>query len=147
MRRFGRLACAGAFALMVLTAAEAREQPQGSTMSRPVKFSTEWKGEVADEARLKGAPEVITSNKALEKLWQDWGVAGKAPEVDFAKEIVVVGTTRGSRISLSARLDDKGNLEVLGLATRDLRPGFRYVLAAVPREGIKTVNRKELPKE
>jgi hypothetical protein len=28
-----------------------------------------------------------------------------------------------------------------------LRPGFRYVIATVPKEGVKTVNGKELPKE
>jgi hypothetical protein len=33
------------------------------------------------------------------------------------------------------------------MATRDLRPGFRYVIATVSREGVKTVNGKQLPKE
>jgi hypothetical protein len=55
--------------------------------------------------------------------------------------------TLGSKLRLSATLDDKGNLEVLGMATSDLRPGFRYVIATVSREGIKTVNGKMLPKE
>jgi hypothetical protein len=34
-----------------------------------------------------------------------------------------------------------------GFGTKDLRPGFRYVLGVVPREGVKTVNGKDLPKE
>jgi hypothetical protein len=50
----------------------------------------------------------------------------------------------GSRLSLSAQLDEKGNLQVLGVATRDFRSGFRYVLATVSREGVKSVNGKEL---
>jgi hypothetical protein len=33
------------------------------------------------------------------------------------------------------------------MATRDLRPGFRYVIATVSRAGVKTVNGKKLPKE
>jgi hypothetical protein len=143
MRRIGWLTGVGALALAVTTAVAAAEP-------RPVKFTREWEGEVADGAKGKNAPEVITNGKALEKLWKDWGVAGKTPEVDFAKEIVVVGTTRGSRIDLVARLDDKGNLEVLSLVPRDLgerQPGFRYAIATVPREGVKTVNKKELPKE
>jgi hypothetical protein len=36
-------------------------------------------------------------------------------------------------------------LKVLALATRDLRPGFRYQILVVPREGVKTVNGKLLP--
>ena len=48
---------------------------------------------------------------------------------------------------LCANLDDKGNLDVLGFGTRDIRPGFRYVLGIVSREGVKTVNKKDLPKE
>jgi hypothetical protein len=46
-----------------------------------------------------------------------------------------------------AKLDDQGNLQVLGNATTDSAPGFRYVIATVPREGVKTVDGKELPKE
>jgi hypothetical protein len=30
------------------------------------------------------------------------------------------------------------------MATRDLRPGFRYVIAIVSRKGVKTVNGKRL---
>ena len=67
--------------------------------------------------------------------------------MDFTKELVIIGTTRGSNISLSPRLDDKGNLEVLAVATADLGPGFRYVIATVSREGVKTVNKKDLPKD
>ena len=61
--------------------------------------------------------------------------------------MIVITTTSGSKLRLSASLDDKGNLEVLGMATRDLRPRFRYVIATVSRKGVKTVNGKELPKE
>jgi hypothetical protein len=131
----------GALALTALAVSEAQGQ------SQPVKLNKEWKGEVADEGQLKTAPEVITSAKGLEKIWKDWKIEGKMPEVDFAKEIVIIGTTSGSRLNLSARLDQKGDLQVLGIATRDLRPGFRYVIATVSREGVKTVNKKELPKE
>src|SRR5262245_52121933 len=142
MRLLSYLACVGGLALVALLAAEVRAE------KKAVKFTNEWKGAVADEDKQKGSPEVITSAKALEKLWKDWKIEDKMPKVDFDKEIVVLGTTRGSKINLSAKLDDEnGDLQVVGLATRDLVPGFRYVLATVPREGVKTVNKKELPKE
>jgi hypothetical protein len=69
------------------------------------------------------------------------------PNVDFKKQLVIIATTSGSKLRLSATLDDKGNLAVLGLGTTDLRPGVRYVIATVSREGIKTVNGKKLPQE
>ena len=141
MRSAGWLVCASGLVLVALFAAEVRAQP------KPVKFTHEWKGSVADEKLQKGAPECITSAKGLEKLWKEWKIEDKMPKIDFDKEIVVIGTTVGSKLNLSAKLDDKGNLEVGGFGTADFGPGFRYVIATVPREGVKTVNKKELPKE
>jgi hypothetical protein len=139
MRLQSWLLSLGALVLVAGVAPEARAQ------KKPVKFTQQWKGSVDDEAQLRGAPECITSAKALEKLWKAWKIEGNVPKVDFDKEIVVVGTTRGSKLILSATLDANDNLEVLGVATRDLLPGFRYVLATVSREGVKTVNKKNLP--
>src|SRR5947209_1669548 len=99
-----------------------------------VKISKEWKGTVADEKLLKDAPACVTDAKSLEKVWKTWKIEDKMPEVDFTKEIVVISTTSGSKISIFANLDDKGNLEVGGLATRDFGEGFRYVIATVPSD-------------
>ena len=142
MYRSGRMAVPLALAVGVLLAPQARAEEKAAE-KKPVKLVKEWKGSVADADLAKDAPEYVADAMSLEKLWKKWGVEGKAPEVDFKKEIVIVSTTVGSRLSLSAKLDDKGNLEVLGLATRDLAPGFRYVIATVSREGVKTVNGKE----
>jgi hypothetical protein len=118
--------------------------PPAWAQKKAVKLEKEWKGSVEDAKLAKDAPTFVADAGSLEKLWKKWGLEGKAPEVDFQKEIVIVGTTVGSRLSLSARLDEKGNLQVLGVATRDFRSGFRYVLATVNREGVKSVNGKEL---
>jgi hypothetical protein len=113
---------------------------------KPVPVVKEWKGSVEDEALEKEAPAsgFINDAKSLEKLWKAWKLADKPPEVDFQKELVLVAVTRGSRLQMSANLDEKGDLKVLAIATRDLRPGFRYVLVTVKREGIKSVNGKPL---
>ena len=129
-----------ALVLLAAGASDAHAQP------KDVKFNNTWKGSVENADLQKGAPEVITSAKGLEKLWKDWMITDKMPMVDFTKEIVVLGTTGGSILNLSARLDDKGNLQVLGMATLDIRPGFRYVIATVSNDGVKTVNKKALPK-
>ena len=130
-----------AVAAVVLFTADALAQKTA------VKPSKEWAGSVEDETLAKDASACITSAKGLEKLWKAWKIADKVPEVDFAKEVVILTTTRGSKLRLAAALDEKGNLMVGGLGTQDLAPGFRYVIATVSKEGVKTVNGKELPKE
>ena len=114
----------------------------------PLKATNTWMGSIDDEKLAKEMPEngVITNAKDFEKLVKAWKVAEKVPEVNFDKEIVLVAKTEGSKLRLNALLDEKGDLKALGLATRDLRPGFRYVIISVPKEGVKTVNGKELPK-
>ena len=139
--RLSLLVGVAALAAVVLFTSDALAQKTA------VKPSKEWTGSVDDEALEKDAPACVTSAKGLEKLWKAWKIADKVPEVDFTKEIVVVTTTRGSKLRLAAALDEKGNLMVGGLGTRDLAPGFRYVIATVSKEGVKTVNGKELPKE
>jgi len=116
-----------------------------SADKKPVAPSQQWSGSVADLSLQKAVPEVILTEEGLQNLWKVWKIEGSVPKVDFSRNLIAVQTTRGSRLRLSAALDEKGNLEVLGLATRDLRPGFRYVAAVLSREGVKTVNGQKLP--
>ncbi len=119
---------------------------QALAQKKKVEITKKWNGSVEDEKAMK--PECITSAKGLEAVWKAWNVKGDVPKVDFTKSIVVAVYSVGSRLNMAgANLDDKGNLDVLGFGTRDIRPGFRYVLGVVDREGVKTVNRKPLPKE
>src|SRR5262249_45872644 len=119
---------------------------------KPLKATNTWMGSLDDAKLAKEMPEngVITNAKDFAKLVKAWKVAGKVagkvPEVDFDKEVVLVAVTEGSKLTLNASLDDKGDLKALGLGTRDLRPGFRYVIISVPKKGVSTVNGTELPK-
>jgi hypothetical protein len=114
----------------------------------PLKPTNTWKGSVDDRKLAKEMPEngVITNAKDFEKLVKAWNVAEKVPEVNFDKEIVVVAKTDGSILNLNPVLNEKGDLKTAGFASQDLVPGFRYVIVSVPKEGVKTVNGKELPK-
>jgi hypothetical protein len=114
----------------------------------PLKATNTWMGSIDDEKLAKEMPEngVITNAKDFEKLVKAWKVAEKVPEMNFDKEIVLVAKTEGSKLTLRALLDEKGDLKALGITTADLRPGFRYVIISVPKEGVKTVNGKPLPK-
>jgi hypothetical protein len=132
----------GVFALVLVGGAV-------SAADTELKFTQMWTGSVDDEALQKKQPAtgVITTAKAFEELWKAWKVGDKMPKIDFDKEIVVVATTNGSKLNLGVKLDDKGDLKVLAIATRDLRPGFRYQIGTVAKEGVKTVGGKELPKD
>ncbi|MCE9547165.1 MAG: hypothetical protein K8T25_16955 [Planctomycetia bacterium] len=117
-----------------------------SADDKPVKLSNQWKGSVADAALADGAPTFIATAKEFDALWTKWKLADK-PAIDFSKEIVVLATSPGSHLSLSCTLSDAGNLNVIGMATLDFGEGFRYVIGTVSRDGVKTVQGKELPKE
>jgi hypothetical protein len=141
MKRMKVLGVLVSVAVVAVSVSGARAEKQA------VKLEREWKGSVENEELAKDAPASIVDAKALEKLWKAWKIEDQAPKVDFKRELLILTTTSGSKLRLSASLDGKGNLEVLGMATRDLRPGFRYVIATVSREGVETVNGKKLPKE
>ena len=111
---------------------------------KPLETLKEWRGDNPNEGLAKDSPKFITNAKDLEKLWKAWDIKEKLPEIDFAKEILLVETTRGSRLNLKATLDEKGDLQPLGLATRDLRHGFRYVMITVNKAGVKTIAGKAI---
>jgi hypothetical protein len=119
--------------------------PAGADVKK-LQISKQWSGSVEDEKAIQ--PECIITAKGLEAVWKAWKIEGDVPKVDFTKDIVVAVYSTGSKLNMAgANLDDTGDLAVLGFGTRDIRPGFRYVLGVVSREGVKTVNRKALPKE
>jgi hypothetical protein len=120
--------------------------PHAVAELKKVEITKKWSGSVEDEKAIK--PECITSTKGLEAVWKAWKIDGDVPKIDFTKDIVVAVYSPGSKLNMAgANLDDTGDLAVLGFGTRDIRPGFRYVLGVVSKEGVKTVNRKALPKE
>lgn len=140
--------CRIPFAIVIGLALGATPSVLAQKQKVKVPIDMKWNGSVDDENLMKEAPEVFTNAKAFAKTWQSWKVKGDMPKVDFGKHLLVGVYSRGSRLNIAgATLDETGNLSVLGFGTRDLRPGFRYVLGTVSRDGVKTVNGKALPKE
>jgi hypothetical protein len=145
MNRFRQQAVAVlAVALVGALASGAAAQGKGKAL----KPTGEWRGSVDDLALLKKSPpqSYITDQKTFAALWGAWKVGPKLPKIDFAKEIVLIATTQGSNVGLTARLGEKGDLKVDSVATSDLGVGFRYRIVSVPREGVKSINGKPLPK-
>jgi hypothetical protein len=125
---------------LVATAATADEKDPPKEMKVIAKFA----GSVDDDKAEAPKEPVITNEKDLKALWDAWKLTDKMPKVDFDKELVVITTTKGSRLNVNLKRDEKGDLTVVGVATRDLRPGLRYIIQVIEREGIKTVNGKKL---
>jgi hypothetical protein len=134
--------------LLALGAAAGADEPRPGDVPREIKPSRSWRGSVADLELQKKAPPggVITDRKTFAELHTAWMVGGDLPKVDFTRELVLVGTTRGSRMNVDARLNKEGDLQVGFITTDDLREGFRYLMVALPRAGVKSIGGKKLMK-
>lgn len=106
---------------------------------------SKWTGSVDDEKLMGKAPanSVITTEKAFEELNKSWKFVEDKVTVDFDKNLVLVATTRGSQLGGEPKLED-GDLKFFAFSTRDLRPGFRYLIIVYPKKGVETVNGKKL---
>jgi hypothetical protein len=134
------VALAGLLAAVAAPAALARDKDKDPA-------PTEFTGRItADQQKATPASGYITNEKDLTKLWDAWKIKDKQPAVDFDKQIVLVATSQSSRLKLTPKLDDKGNLTSLGLATRDLTEDFAYAIVVFSRDGVKTINGKEIGK-
>jgi hypothetical protein len=113
----------------------------------PIKPIKMFKGRI-DKDQQKESPKdgVIANAKDLEKLWKAWKIKDEMPKVDFDKELVLVVTSSTSGLRASATLDDKGDVKVLSLATRDIRDDFAFNILVISRTGVKTINGKDIPK-
>jgi hypothetical protein len=127
---------------LILTPVAADQGPP-----QAAKPTVDLAGDIKDESLQSAAPAngVIVSPKAWEKLAQAWGIKD-APKVDFTKEILIVGTWKGSTFNITPMIQD-GDLTVSSFGTKDLREGFRWKVRSIPREGIKTVQGRPLPTE
>lgn len=138
-----RTACFAASLLTLLTAlAIADEAPPAI---KPVET---WKGKLQDESLKAKAPEsgFIADAKSWKKLWKAWRAGEKVPQIDFAKDLVLVGTAPGPNLAgMSPRLDDQGNVKFIVFSTRIGGPGFGYTLFQMSRDGVKSVNGETVP--
>lgn len=97
------------------------------------------------QTAIPGGTGVILSQREWERLAAAWGVKDP-PKVDFSKELLLVGTWRGTSFKF---LNDvkNGDLTTEIVGDKDDRPGFRFRVVSLPRAGIKSFMGKELPKE
>ncbi len=132
-----------------ITKFQGKELPAAAASeSQPIKEKGigELTGDLSDRTlRAKAPPTgVIVSQKEWDVLVKEWNIKD-APKVDFTKEILVVGTSDSASFTLTPTVKD-GNLTIATTASKETRDGFRWRVVSIKREGIKTVNGKELPR-
>jgi hypothetical protein len=110
---------------------------------KQVKPLKEFKGRVSHELARAAKDGYVAGPKAWAKLWKDWKIEGKLPKIDWKNEIVLIATSGGSGMGLSASLDDKGDLKGIAFGTADIRPDSAFHIIVVPSKGVKTINGKK----
>jgi len=152
----------------VPASAEDKKPPDGPGVKQ-VMPTERWSGEVTDPELEKLAPEssVITTRADFGKVWEAWWRFGKIPEVDFKTSFVAVRTWSPKKKKpvegmdgvwiVAMKLAPDGSAEILhepSLATSGPgeKPiqwaetkGFYWGISVFPRDGVKTVDGKELP--
>ena len=120
----------------------ARADAPESSGPKPLR---EFRGETGEEISGPVPNEVIFDAGAYEVAWKKLGRMESPGPVDFSKEVVFLATTRGSRMGLRLRDEGDGKLNISAMATRDLRPGLRYLFGVFARKDWKEINGQLLP--
>ena len=87
---------------------------------------------------------VILDGVEYEKIWRELGLTEEPAAVDFAKEVVVLSTTRGSRITFRLRDEGEERLQVMSISTKDIRSGLRFAFCVLSRSAWKQINDRKL---
>ena len=73
-------------------------------------------------------------------------MAKKVPKIDFEKELILVETFACFKHTLDI-ISDGGNVKLdPDIQSLEDSPRFYYMIVSIPREGVKTVNRKKVNK-
>jgi hypothetical protein len=115
--------------------------------AEPVNTTGRWDGVVKDRSLQDAAPAngILAASASWKSLWEAWRPNQDVPQVEFDKEIVLVGVVFGpNRVLLRPMLAEGGDLRFVVGGTKMAGPGFGYALAKISREGVKMVNGKPI---
>ncbi|HEY1190152.1 MAG TPA: hypothetical protein VGE74_21075 [Gemmata sp.] len=123
--------------------------PVSGADGAPVEPMKTWQGEIRLDLRAEAPKDDYVADKAAwEKLRKSYCPKEKAPEIDFAKDLVLIALNKDpNRISIGAHLGADGNLTVRHVSTKIAFQNpttCKYQFAVIPREGIKSINGKPL---
>ncbi len=112
--------------------------PPGWKEIQPVQ---KWSGSFKDQDRLLDLPhQVITDAKEFQKLWEKLMPGEKQPDLDFAKVFVIHEFSVTSKLDLTTRLREKGDLMYSFRRFGREIPGFMFLIEVINRDGIHSVN-------
>jgi hypothetical protein len=106
-------------------------------------------GKIKDAALEKASPKTgyIADMAAWEKLWTAWRPDEELPEIDFAQELILVGTVPGPNLVIMRPTIENGDVKFVVGGTKIGGPGFGYRIQKINREGVKSVNGNALSEE
>ncbi|PQO43073.1 hypothetical protein [Blastopirellula marina] len=101
-----------------------------------------WSGKVPDNTLKALAPSngFVADAEQWKKLWTAWRPKEDLPEIDFDKQIVLVGVVSGPNLVMMRPMMNEGNIGFMTASTKMAGPGFGYRMIAVAKEGVKKVN-------
>jgi hypothetical protein len=102
-----------------------------------------WNGKVKDESLRKLSPQsgFIADAETWKTLWTAWRPGEELPNVDFTKELILVGTVPGpNQVVMRPTITDNGNVKLIVFGTEIGGPGFGYKLIKMVKDGVKSVN-------
>ena len=137
-----------ALSFMTLAVLAAVATPRGYAEEPKPTDTVDLNSSVVDrdkQTAIPGGTGVILSQKEWERLAAAWGIK-EPPKVDFSKELLLVGTHRGTAFKF---LNDvkNGDLTTEIVGDKEDRPGFRFRVVSLPRAGINSFMGKALPKD
>ena len=139
-----RIFAAAALAALIAFAAGSASAPAAEPKATKTVDLTSTVVDLGAIKALEGTG-VILSQKEWERLAAAWGITAPA-KVDFSKELLLVGTWRGSGFKILPDVKD-GNLTAELVGDKDIKPGFRFKIMSLERDGITSFQGKALPKE
>jgi hypothetical protein len=115
--------------------------------ARSVRIYQQWVGFRPNGAPSFGLPKngYVLDEETWEELWHAWRPTEKVPEVNFANEMILVGSLDGkTRVYLRATTTEEGQVTVSVNGSGNVK-GLSYSFAKVMRAGILSVNGERLP--
>lgn len=105
----------------------------------------EFRGQTPEDVTGPVPDQVILTPEAYEAAWKMLGLQKSPGLVDFSEETVFLATTRGSRMGFRLRDEGGHSLQVSAMATRDLRPGLRYLFGVFSKKDWREINQARIP--
>lgn len=112
----------------------------GETERQEAKALREYRGTTPETVDGPIPDAVIFDATSYEAAWKKLNLKESPGPVSFANEIVYLATTRGSRMGFRLRDEGEGRLGVSAIATRDIRPGLRYIFGVFSKKDWKEIN-------